>query len=151
LSTPEIAKDFPYVLTTGARSPVFFHSEGRQLAKLRKARPEPIVEIHPATARRHGIADGDWVIVSSPRGSIRQRALITEDILEDVIHCQHGWWFPERRDGWEHGIWESNANVLTNQAGPYDPAMGTYQLRALLCSVKREAAAERSQSSGKNP
>ncbi len=140
LSTPEVAKEFPYVLTTGARSPMYFHSEGRQLPKLRKGRPEPQVELHPATARRHGIADGDWVVISTRRGSIRQRALITEDILEDVVHCQHGWWFPERKDGWQHGIWESNANVLTSQSEPYDPAMGTYQLRALLCRVSKETA-----------
>jgi hypothetical protein len=25
--------------------------------------------------------------------------------------------------------------VLTNSQGPFDPAMGTYQLRALLCRV----------------
>jgi thiosulfate reductase/polysulfide reductase chain A len=140
VSTPEIARDFPYVLTTGARIPMYFHSEGRQLAKLRKGRPDPQVEIHPDTAREHDISDGDWVIISSPRGRIRQRALLTEDIDPRVVNCQHGWWFPERKDGWEHGIWESNANVLTSQAPPYDPAMGTYQLRALLCKVEREAA-----------
>ncbi len=47
---------------------------------------------------------------------------------------EFGWWFPERKDG-EYGIWESNANVLTNIEPPYDPAIGTYQLRALLCNV----------------
>ncbi len=137
LSTPELAERFPYVLTTGARMPVFFHSEGRQIPKLRRARPEPQVEIHPETARRHGIEQGDWVVISSPRGSIRQRALVTQDIDPRVIHCQHAWWFPER-DGWEHGIFESNANVLTSQAEPYDPAMGTYQLRGLLCTIGKE-------------
>jgi hypothetical protein len=29
----------------------------------------------------------------------------------------------------------SNANLLTDNQPPYDPAMGTYQLRALLCRV----------------
>lgn len=138
LSTPELAEEFPYVLITGARTPVFFHSEGRQLPRLRKARPDPQVEIHPETASRHGIEQGDWVVISSPRGSIRQRALVTEDIDPRVIHCQHAWWFPEREDGWEHGVFESNANVLTSQAPPYDPAMGTYQLRGLLCAIEKE-------------
>ena len=137
VSTPELAKDFPYVLTTGARIPVFYHSEYRQLAKLRKARQEPQVEIHPDTAKQHGIQRGDWVIISTPRGSIRQRAHLTADIHPRVIDCQHGWWFPER-EGWDHGIFESNANVLTSHAGPYDPAMGSYQLRALLCRIEKE-------------
>jgi len=136
MSTPELAKTFPYVLTTGARIPVFYHSEYRQLRKLRRGAHEPRVEIHPATAEKHGIERGDWVVISSPRGSIRQRAVISEDMHPHVIHCEHGWWFPER-EGPDHGMWESNANVLTNQSPPYDPAMGTYQLRALLCRIER--------------
>lgn len=136
LSTPELAKDFPYVLTTGARIPVFYHSEYRQLPKLRRGAREPQVELHPDTAAKHGIAEGDWVTISSPRGSIRQRAALSHDIHPQVIHCQHGWWFPER-DGPEHGCFESNANVLTSQSPPYDPAMGTYQLRALLCRIEK--------------
>ena len=51
-----------------------------------------------------------------------------------VINVEFGWWFPERHDG-ECGAWDSNANVLTNIEPPYDPAIGTYQLRALLCWI----------------
>lgn len=136
LSRPDLAKQFPYVLTTGARIPVFYHSEYRQLPRLRRGGREPRVEMHPSVAEKHGIKRGDWVVISSPRGSIRQRAVLSPDIHPDVIHCEHGWWFPERGEP-DHGIWESNANVLTNQSPPYDPAMGTYQLRGLLCSVAR--------------
>jgi len=136
LSRPDLAKEFPYVLTTGARIAVFYHSEYRQLPKLRRGGKEPQVEIHPETAKRHGIAERDWVVISSPRGSIRQRAVLSADIHPQVIHCEHGWWFPEREDP-EHGAFESNANVLTSQSPPYDPAMGTYQLRGLLCRIER--------------
>ena len=59
-----------------------------------------------------------------------------EDRLARVIHCEHGWWFPER-DGPDYGIWESNANLLTDNRGPFDPQMGTYQLRGLLCRVEK--------------
>ncbi|HON75815.1 MAG TPA: hypothetical protein PLQ23_11725, partial [Dermatophilaceae bacterium] len=38
------------VLTTGHRSPFFFHSEGRQIERQRKAHREPRADIHPATA-----------------------------------------------------------------------------------------------------
>jgi len=136
VSTPELATTFPYVLTTGARIPVFYHSEYRQLPTLRRGGQEPRVEIHPVTAEKHGIKRGDWVAITSPRGSIRQRAVLSPDIHPNVIHCEHGWWFPER-EGPDHGMWESNANVLTNQSPPYDPAMGTYQLRGLLCRIER--------------
>jgi thiosulfate reductase/polysulfide reductase chain A len=136
VSTPEIAKEFPYILNTGTRIPVYFNSEHRYLPALRRGCQEPQVEIHPDTAKKHGIGRGDWVRISTPHGSIRQRAHFNKDIHPGLIDCQFGWWFPER-EGWEHGIWESNANVLTSQAGPYDPAMGSYQLRALLCRIDK--------------
>jgi anaerobic selenocysteine-containing dehydrogenase len=137
VSTPEVAQDFPYVLTTGARIMNFFTSEHRQLGRLRRNRRDPIVELHPDTARAHGIRDGDWVAIATRRGKIRQRAQITDGIDPRVINVEFGWWFPERKDA-ERGVWESNANVLTSMAPPYDPAMGTYQLRALLCRIERE-------------
>ena len=134
LATPDVAEDFPLVLTTGARISFFFNSEHRQLKNLRKAHPDPIVEIHPDTAQSSGIKNGDWVWIETRRGKIRQKARVTEEIDPRVIHIEHGWWFPEE-EGPEHGVWKSNANVLTSNDPPYDPAMGTYQLRALLCRV----------------
>lgn len=133
-STPELYRDFPLVLTTGGRVPGYFCSEQRQIASLRKLRPYPIVEIHPETANKYGISNGDWVWIESPRGRITQKASVHEGIDPRVINCEYGWWFPER-EGPEHGCFESNANVLTTMEGPYDPCMGTYQLRGLLCRI----------------
>ncbi|HEY5566937.1 MAG TPA: molybdopterin-dependent oxidoreductase [Gammaproteobacteria bacterium] len=134
ISAPEVAKGFPLVLTTGARIPVFFCSEHRQLPLLRKARPDPLAEIHPQTAKPLGISDGDWMWIETRRGRIRQRAKLTTGIDPRVVHVEHGWWFQEE-EGPEYGVWKSNANVLTDNQPPYDPQMGTYQLRALLCRV----------------
>lgn len=133
-STPEVYLEFPLVLTTGGRVPGYFCSEQRQIASLRKLRPDPVVEMHPETAVKYGISDGDWVWIESPRGKITQRASVHEGIDPRVINCEYGWWFPER-PGPEHGCFESNANVLTTMEGPYDPCMGTYQLRGLLCRI----------------
>ena len=55
-----------------------------------------------------------------------------------VVNVQFGWWSPEE-EGPEYGVWKSNANVLTNNGPPYDPALGTYQLRAMLCRVYKAA------------
>ncbi|HUL19986.1 MAG TPA: hypothetical protein VLZ10_00935, partial [Thermodesulfobacteriota bacterium] len=48
-----------------------------------------------------------------------------------------GWWFPERKDlellGWK----ESNLNILTDNGPPYDPAIGSTPLRAVLCRVHK--------------
>jgi anaerobic selenocysteine-containing dehydrogenase len=134
LRTPKIAADYPLVLTTGGRISFFFNSEHRQLAKLRKAQRDPMAEIHPATAARCGIVDGAWMWIETLRGRIRQKAKVTDGIDPRVIHVQHGWWFPEQPAP-DYGVWTANAHVLTNNQPPYDLAMGTYQLRALLCRV----------------
>jgi anaerobic selenocysteine-containing dehydrogenase len=72
--------------------------------------------------------------IETKRGRIRQRARLTTGIDPRVIAAEHGWWFPEKPAP-EYGVWQSNVNLLTDNKPPYDPAMGTYQLRALLCRV----------------
>ncbi len=141
LRTPKIAERFPFVLTTGGRISFFFNSEHRQLAKLRKAHRDPVAEIHPESAARLGIANGTWMWIETLRGRMRQKAKVTDGIDPRVIHVEHGWWFPEQ-PGPEYGVWTSNANLLTNNQPPYDLAMGTYQLRALLCRVAQADAPE---------
>ena len=133
-STPDVAKDFPLVLTTGGRIPYYFNSEHRQITNLRRAQREPFAEIHPETAARYGIAKGDWMWIETRRGRIQQKAKLTDGIDPRVVNAEHGWWFPDE-PGPEYGIWKSNANVLTDNGPPYDPQMGTYQLRGLLCRV----------------
>jgi anaerobic selenocysteine-containing dehydrogenase len=134
VSRPDVAADFPLVLTTGARISYFFNSEHRQVEKLRKAHRDPIAEIHPDTAKRYGIKNREWMWIETRRGRIKQRARVTIGIDPRVIAAQHGWWFPEEPAP-DHGVWRANANMLTDNQPPYDPAMGTYQLRALLCRV----------------
>jgi anaerobic selenocysteine-containing dehydrogenase len=138
LSTPEVSEEYPLVLTTGARIPFFFNSEHRQLPLCRKGHREPLCDIHPLTAAEYGIEDGEWMLIETRRGRIKQKANVTTKIDPRVIHCEHGWWFPERK-GPDYGIWESNANLLTDNRGPFDPQMGTYQLRGLLCRVAKLA------------
>ena len=134
-STPVTAEKYPYILITGARIPMFFQSEYRQMPTLRRGRPEPECEIHPETAKTLGLIDGEWVSIETMRGKCRQKVKLFKGIDPRVIHAQHGWWFPEEDEGPDHGIWRSNANTLTSMDPPYCPAMGTYQLRALLCRV----------------
>ena len=137
-SSPDLLEDYPYQLITGARIPFFFHTENRVPGPLRSKRPDPLVEIHPEVARAKGIAEGDWIEISSPRGTVVQRAVLTDRVPENVIAADHGWWFPEEHDdlGWDR----SNVNVLTdNSYGGCDPAMGATNLRVLLCNVKRAA------------
>jgi len=133
-SKPELAEEYPLILLTGSRSPFFFHTELRSVPALRNMAPYPRVEMHPKTAAKYGIADGDWVFIESPRGRITQKALVTDGIDPRVVNCQSGWWYPEEKSP-DHGWRESNANLLTSGDPPYDVTMGTYQLRALLCRI----------------
>jgi len=133
-SRPDLAEKYPLILTTGARSPYFFHSEYRQLSSLRELQPDPQVEIHPETAAALGIKDGDWVWIEAPRGRIKQRAKLTRGIHPKVVSAQHGWWFPEE-PGPEHGCFKSNVNVLTSSDPPFDPCVGASILNSLLCRV----------------
>ncbi|RWX51421.1 Molybdopterin oxidoreductase, partial [Candidatus Electrothrix marina] len=142
VSCPDLRASFPYILITGARKKEFFHSEQRQVASLRRLRPEPQAELHPDQAQVHDIRTGDWILVRSPRGSIRVKALVTDTIRSGTVSVDHGWWFPEK-EGPDFGFLEANANVLTNNGPPYDPAFGTYQLRGLLCTVQKEKREER--------
>ncbi|MFQ5442590.1 MAG: molybdopterin-dependent oxidoreductase [Thermodesulfobacteriota bacterium] len=138
LSEPGLAGEFPLILITGSRTPCFFHSEHRQVESLRKIRPEPLSEIHPHAARPLGIKSGDWIRISTLRGSIRMKAVVTGDIHPGVVSVDHGWWFPERKGDPLFGVFESNANVLTKNTPPYDPAFGSYQMRGMLCRVEKE-------------
>lgn len=135
VSRPDLASSYPCVLTTGSRRREFFCSEHRQIPSLRRRRADPLAEIHPDTAARYGVSNGDWVRVSSPRGSIRVRAAVSEAIRPDVVNVDFGWWFPEK-GGPDFGVWDANANLLTDNGPPYDPAFGSYQLRGLLCRLE---------------
>lgn len=134
-STPHLLKDYPYILNAGLRTPTFFHSANRQIPWLREIRPDPIVEIHPETAKKHNIKDGQWVYLSSPRGRIKQRAKLNPNIDPRVIIAEHGWWYPEIKDP-GHGWDISNVNLLTDNAyETLDPAMGSTNLRVCLCNI----------------
>jgi anaerobic selenocysteine-containing dehydrogenase len=135
VSRPDLAKEYPYILNAGLRTPTFFHSANRQVPWLREIRPDPIVEIHPETARKHGIKETDWVWIESPRGRVREKAKLNDGIDPGVVVAEHGWWFPEIKD-FGHG-WEiSNINVLTDDSHQsMDPVMGATNLRVLLCNI----------------
>lgn len=139
ISTPTLYEEYPYILITGRRIPGFFHTENRQLPWLRELHREPIVEIHPETAKKEGIQEGDWVVIESPRGRVRQKARFFEGMDPRIVSAEHAWWFPEKKDP-GHGWKESNINILTSNAYDHcDPAMGATHVRTLLCKISPEA------------
>lgn len=90
-SEPELAKDYPFVLFTGRSGPMFVHEQRRTIPWLREMQPEPYLWINTKTARELGIAEGEKVRVSSPRGSIEIKAVPTTVIREDCLYVPGGW------------------------------------------------------------
>lgn len=128
------AGEYPLVLTTGRRQKGYFISEGRQIPALRKLAPYPKTLLHPKTAERLGIADGDWMWIETPKGRITQKAELRPGGAEDVVSCQMGWWYPEAGYDGLFGWDESNCNVLIADSA-LDPSFGCYSLRGLRCRV----------------
>ncbi len=138
VTNPELAKEYPLMLISGGRFIPMYHSEHRQVDSSRRLHPDPIVQINPKTAEPLDIKDGDWVWIESPRGRIRQKAQLFDGIDPRVIHCEHGWWFPELpgEEPWLHGVWESNVNVLTDDdLDTCDELSGGWPLKSGLCKV----------------
>ena len=101
--------------------------------------PDPVVEIHPETAKDLDIEDGDWVYIENKRGRIKQRAVLTEGIDPRVVAPSYGWWFPEQGVESLHGWKESNINVLTYSEPPYNPQIASTNLRGTLCRVYKDS------------
>lgn len=127
-SAPDVAKDFPLILTTGARLPMFVHSRTFRLGWTRSLRPDPMVDMNPADARDRGITQEDWVSLSSPRGSIRVKANLTEMVPPGVVNMFHA--YPE-----------ASVNMLV-EPDYLDPISGYAGFKSLLCQVTNLSGAE---------
>ncbi len=144
ISSPELAKEYPLVLTTGIRSPLYFHSQYRQIERLRELHPDPLIRINPETAEKLGISEGDWVYIETPRGKCKQKAQLTLGIDPRVVMAEHDWWFPEKpaEEPSLHGAFDSNINMVTRSDPPYDPGFGSTPQRSLLCRIYKAEEAE---------
>ena len=136
VSAPELAKEYPLILITGNRHVVYFHSANRNVPWLREIAPEPRLTIHPETAARLGIENGDRVWIEAPegRGRTKMRAELTAGLHPKVVHAPSHWWFPEVKDP-SHGCWDSNINAILSNDPPYDPITGATPLRGCLCRI----------------
>jgi anaerobic selenocysteine-containing dehydrogenase len=88
---PDLGRRFPLVLTS-SKSLWYCESQQRALPGLRRRAPDPAVDLHPDAARSRGIAEGDWVRIETPNGSVRARARFDANLAPDVVCGQHGWW-----------------------------------------------------------
>ncbi|OPY74901.1 MAG: Acetylene hydratase [Syntrophorhabdus sp. PtaU1.Bin050] len=137
-SSLKFAEAFPLVLITGSRFMPMYHSEQRQIEKARKKRPDPLVTLHPETAKRLNLTEGDWVKVETPLGSVRMRLNLSDTVDPRMADADHGWWFPEREEAEPNlfSVFESNANVLCPDSSEFcSPEIGGWPHTALMCRV----------------
>ncbi len=124
VSRPDLAESYPLVMTSGARVIAYTHSQFRNIDKLRNLMPEPLVDINPADAEVRGIHSGDTVTVSSPRGSIKMKANVTDTIPAGVVSMPHHW------------PGEANVNSLVDDR-TLDPISGFLPCKSQLCQVAK--------------
>jgi anaerobic selenocysteine-containing dehydrogenase len=124
LSRPDLLDKYPLVMTSGARVMAYTHSQFRNIPRLRKLMPDPLVDINPKDAVPRGIKTGDRVVVSSPRGSIKMKAHVTDAILEGVVALPHQW------------PGEANVNILVDDR-TLDQISGFLPVKSQLCQVAK--------------
>jgi anaerobic selenocysteine-containing dehydrogenase len=128
-SRPDLYEEYPLICNTGLKLTQFTHTRFRTLRSLNRIHPDPFVEIHPHTASRLDINEGDWVFVESARGRIRVKAKPTLRVHPRVVFVTHGWGQP-----YAHG---ENVNILTDDE-PRCPISAATGNRSVLCKVYKE-------------
>ncbi len=134
-AAPDLARRFPLVFNSGARTQSAFRSQHLNIPSLVALRPRPLVQIHPRDAAARGVADGDAVFVITPRGRARFEARVTEDIVPGVVEVDMGGGGPLGPAAWR----EANVNALTDPENR-DPISGFPVYKALLCEVAKADA-----------
>jgi len=122
-TTPEIFKDYPLILNTGSRLPMFIHSELFRLPWTRSLRPYPAADINEDDAAALGVAQGDDIIITTPKSSIAVKANISKLAQSGVVYMYHG--YPD-----------ADVNSLI-EADYLDPVSGFPGFKSLLCKIEK--------------
>ena len=119
------ASDYPYVLITGARKLIYYHSRFRNIKRFRTAIPGPEAELHPQDASALGVSDGDEIRITSRIGTVEVPAKIMSksEILPGTLQLTHGWK-------------EANANLLTHD-DRFDPISGFPLMKAVEVRLEK--------------
>jgi anaerobic selenocysteine-containing dehydrogenase len=135
------APGFPLTLTS-AKTPLYCHSQHRNLARLRRAEPDPVAELSPATAAARGIGEGDWLAIATPRGRVRARAQLNETLADGIVAARHGWWqaCPELELPGYDALGSEGANInLVIGTEAADPVSGAAPHRCYPCDIEKLA------------
>ncbi len=121
--SPELAKEYPFILNTGSRMAMYVHTRTYRLPWTNSLRPNPATDLHPNDAQKLGFKQDDLVKIITPKGSIQVQVNITNIALEGVVHMYHG---------------HPQADVNTLLEGDYvDPISGYTGYKASLCKLEK--------------
>lgn len=124
IELPEaLTPEHPLRLVTGPRQRAYINSQFHQIPSIVRLLPEPLVDVHPATAEQWRVRDGAPVAVVTPRGRAMFRARLTDAVSRDVVVVPNGW------------PGEANGNRLTSLVA-LDPISGFPRLRSLICRLE---------------
>ena len=128
---------FPYVLTTYRLTEHYLAGAmSRWNPWLTELQPEFFIELSPELAAEKGIKNLDWIKVSSPRASVRGKALVTRRLRPFRINGQivHQVGLPWH---WGYqGVSVGDAgNELTALVG--DPNVSIHEGKAFVCNVEK--------------
>ena len=130
---------FPLSLTT-VKTPLYCHSQHRNLVRLRRLEPDPIAELSHKTASTRGISNGDWLVITTPRGRARARARLNPTLADGVVAARHGWWQACSEldlPGYD-AISPNGANInLAIGVDAADPVSGAASHRCYPCEVAK--------------
>ncbi len=134
-NTPELAEEYPIVFSDVHAYRLCNHSYYQDLPWCRELQPYPWAKINPATAKKYGIENGDWMKIESPHGWIKLTAEYFEGIAPDVIMAKRGWWQSCEElglEGYGFGDGGSEANNLYDATlenfDPFTSSMGKQTL-----------------------
>ena len=124
------SKAYPFLLTTGARMTLFYHSRHQNMGLFRLIHTRAEAEIHPDDAAALGLADGDTVRLTSQLGSIEVSARIVHraELRQGVVEVYHGWE-------------DQPVNILTF-GDVNDPISGFPLLKAVPVRIEKVASRE---------
>ncbi len=138
LAPPE-SPDYPHVLSTYRLTE--HHLSGtmsRWLPWLTELMPELFCEISPEHAEELGVANTEWVRISTPRGAIRAKALVTRRIRP--FHLKGGKVVHHVGLPWHWGYKGiSTGDVVNNLSALVgDPNVTIHEAKVFVCNVARE-------------
>ncbi len=126
-------ENYPLVLTN-FKEGAYMLSGYRDIQAMRKRKPEAVVEIHPDTAAKYGLKNGDMIYIESRKGRIQQRLKAASYIHPEVVMAAFGWSDIDENTN-QYNWRKNNLNILTDADPPNDPATGSVQFRGIPCRI----------------